>query len=884
LNSSNQEPYMTDTATSTIPAGGGYAQYALTYLALGYSPLPLPSRKKSSPPAGYTGRGGKWATEEQVQRWCAERPDGNIALRLPRSVVGIDVDAHKSIAAREAWDALEARLGPLPPGPRSTSRSDGISGIRLFRVVEDFIPVSDMGLAGEVIWFGHRYVVAEPSIHPQTGRPYRWPGTEGDWAALEVANLPELPPAWVVHLRAGAGNERSEYAATEWKSGWAQPDVEMLIAQGIPAGEVQDTVLRDVVWALARQGDSRSTALLKWQAIVSKTTLTRPDHPWTERDFDRHWNGAMAKLASGTEAAEAVVLPGVPEYPFSQITGPLGNLVRSTALPPALVGGAGLAVLAALSSSAGLVMPDGNREVPAVWVPLIAPRSGAKSPALFKRALPPLYELENEARERYSREFAEWKGLPDPVRLVTPRPVNPALVIDDTTLEVVARKLARGTGAALVTTDELSGFLQSIGQYKRSSGDKGRWLSLWSGARWTYERVGADRDGEVGIGLVIERPVVSIVGGIQPHLHHLLGDDDSGQRARWLPHLSTARAVPYDRWTQQGHDGWRHAARRMGRFRGQRRDWYLQGLALDMWEAQGREWKRQSVTEANVSAAAALGKADLYAARVALILAESVACLSDPHPALAGQPVIPEAAMHSAIAIVDYAMAVWRSLPSQERLALSFRDERLAVAVETLRDRLEALSGRKSSRRDLLRNHVAGVRTAKTLNELLAEYERTYPGTVRQEAPEQGGPVGTYVHAPARANSASLSAARAYSPSLSPGDNEGGSSCGEPEIAPAGQRVAEFSEPGVATGDNDFGDNDLATTTVTAGSGDAVARTPPEIDPGASSLGAWPLGTAPQEVAGAAACTGCWKPAETTGNGSALCDTCQFTFEQKGPS
>jgi hypothetical protein len=52
--------------------------------------------------------------------------------------------------------------------------------------------------------------------------------------------------------------------------------------------------------------------------------------------------------------------------------------------------------------------------------------------------------------------------------------------IDDVTLEVVARWLDCGDGTGVVEANELSGWLESIGQYKRSSGDKGRWLALWS--------------------------------------------------------------------------------------------------------------------------------------------------------------------------------------------------------------------------------------------------------------------------------------------------------------------------------------------------------------------------------------------------------------------
>jgi Bifunctional DNA primase/polymerase, N-terminal len=151
---------------------GPYARYARRYLAAGYSPLPLPPRRKASPPRGWTGADAPMASAADVEEWIQAYPDGNIALRLPRGVIGVDFDAHKGDAERQACEQLLAELGPLPAGPCCTARDDGLSGIRLFRVPDDYIP-KDLGLAGEVIHHGWRYVVAPPSIHPDGGT-YRW--------------------------------------------------------------------------------------------------------------------------------------------------------------------------------------------------------------------------------------------------------------------------------------------------------------------------------------------------------------------------------------------------------------------------------------------------------------------------------------------------------------------------------------------------------------------------------------------------------------------------------------------------------------------------------------------------------------------------------------
>ena len=65
-----------------------YGSAARAYLEAGYSPLPLPPRKKASPPEGYTGRNGRRVDPADVDRWIAENRSGNIGLRLPAGVVG----------------------------------------------------------------------------------------------------------------------------------------------------------------------------------------------------------------------------------------------------------------------------------------------------------------------------------------------------------------------------------------------------------------------------------------------------------------------------------------------------------------------------------------------------------------------------------------------------------------------------------------------------------------------------------------------------------------------------------------------------------------------------------------------------------------------------
>ncbi len=162
------------------------------------------------------------ATAADVGTWIREHPDGNIALRLPPGVVGIDADPHKGPAERESWLELLDRCGPLPNALRCTSRQDDQSGVRLFRVADGLtfagdLPAGSNGVSpGEIIQHHHRYVVAWPSIHPDTGRMYRWSPPAGDIPV--VSELPWLPDAWIEVLTAPAQHKpaaREKRAASE---------------------------------------------------------------------------------------------------------------------------------------------------------------------------------------------------------------------------------------------------------------------------------------------------------------------------------------------------------------------------------------------------------------------------------------------------------------------------------------------------------------------------------------------------------------------------------------------------------------------------------------------------------------------------------------------
>jgi len=209
------------------------------YLEAGYTPLPLPVREKFPPPFGWTGsakkNSGKLPAKGQCETWEKDGfgpwKAGNIALRLPKNVIGIDVDMYDGKEGRASLLAAEERWGPLPKTWKASSRADG-SGILLFRIPEGLAWASEIGPGIEIIRWDHRYAVVCPSVHPATGERYEWIEPDGNIAAdyfPGIDELEELPDAWVNGLTGDrqVWKERPEAELTRAEvSAWveARPD------------------------------------------------------------------------------------------------------------------------------------------------------------------------------------------------------------------------------------------------------------------------------------------------------------------------------------------------------------------------------------------------------------------------------------------------------------------------------------------------------------------------------------------------------------------------------------------------------------------------------------------------------------------------------------
>ena len=191
--------------------------------------LPLPAGKKFPPPDGFTGWHGLDPSGADSQEWIDDfveyRGTGQLALRMPSTVVGIDVDhGYGGKAGGDTMAEAMRRWGPIPLGPHSTARGDGPSGIWFYRVpkgtaLRTRIVFPELGLGSvEIIQRHHRYAVVWPSVHPDTGRQYQWYGLPEDAPSFDGVVLPrsqDLPPLPAGWLKALAGADEPGVAAAD---------------------------------------------------------------------------------------------------------------------------------------------------------------------------------------------------------------------------------------------------------------------------------------------------------------------------------------------------------------------------------------------------------------------------------------------------------------------------------------------------------------------------------------------------------------------------------------------------------------------------------------------------------------------------------------------
>ena len=173
---------------------------AEAYTRLGLAVFPLLPRSKE--PA--TAHGLKDATTDlrQIRRWWKRNPQYNIGLatgEISGGLCVIDLDAHPE-KGRDGFGSFErmarAAGGDLPDTWTATTGSGGRHLV--YKTGEPLRNAADI-MPGVDIRANGGYIVAPPSIHPGTGRPYTWDPSFSP-EDLPLAELPaDLLPKRITH-------------------------------------------------------------------------------------------------------------------------------------------------------------------------------------------------------------------------------------------------------------------------------------------------------------------------------------------------------------------------------------------------------------------------------------------------------------------------------------------------------------------------------------------------------------------------------------------------------------------------------------------------------------------------------------------------------------
>lgn len=179
---------------------------ALLYASIGWPVFPLwPKSKKPM-----TKHGCKDATTdvEQVKNWWINKPDANIAIATGNGLCVMDVDDKPDkhpVLGSDMLREWELEHGEIS---ETTCAKSGTGGMHYYFDVGN---VHISGCQSDTIFIDLRcddnYIVAPPSIHPDTGLPYTWDISPEDMKPAKVTAIDKACIQWVYDNRMGAGKD-----------------------------------------------------------------------------------------------------------------------------------------------------------------------------------------------------------------------------------------------------------------------------------------------------------------------------------------------------------------------------------------------------------------------------------------------------------------------------------------------------------------------------------------------------------------------------------------------------------------------------------------------------------------------------------------------------
>jgi hypothetical protein len=229
---------------------------------------------------------------------------------------------------------------------------------------------------------------------------------------------------------------------------------------------------------------------------------------------------ANGDAAPNGAVTETVVLPFPVEVFPAMIQRFVREGVAAMQCAPDFFGVAALGIASGVMGTAWTVQVKADWvERPLLYLALIASAGAMKTPPV-DRCARVVHALEKaasaewqEAMKTYRADMKKWEAKRDgdPPQ----KPVLERIIVDDVTVEALARVLDDNPRGLLSVQDELTALIQAMNQFKGGRGsDRQFWLKVWSGSPHTIDRR-KDQMEDRGP-LRLENPYVTVFGNIIP--------------------------------------------------------------------------------------------------------------------------------------------------------------------------------------------------------------------------------------------------------------------------------------------------------------------------------------------------------------------------------
>lgn len=231
-----------------------FLEAALLYASMGWRVFPLKPRSKS--PA--TVHGFKDATTDagQISAWWTQNPAYNVGIATGDGLVVIDVDdkPKNPVQGSDMLRDWEYEHGHLS---ETVTAISGTGGTHYYYDVGDVsVPSSQSATLFIDLRGDGGYIVAPPSIHPDTGEPYMWDIEPSlDNPPAKVSTVEKRCLDWIYANRGTAG-----------KTGAAKPHIEQ-----VHEGEGRNNYLYKMGCAIRAQGADDTTISIYLTQVNAQT-------------------------------------------------------------------------------------------------------------------------------------------------------------------------------------------------------------------------------------------------------------------------------------------------------------------------------------------------------------------------------------------------------------------------------------------------------------------------------------------------------------------------------------------------------------------------------------------------------------------------------------